>query len=125
MAAASSAGTVAQGIAAASSSITATQTAVIGAVNVVMGTDRDVNIVGVGTAAMGVTVSTAGKDLARREMKGAPIVLVQVLVLEPAPAMATLDVQTAHVTGITKAKGVKACYIRGGMLRKCTLLFHQ
>ena len=76
MAAVSSAGMAAQGRAATSSWKTATWTAVIGAANAVMGTDKDVSIVGVGTAAMGMTVRTAGMDLVRRETTEVLTILV-------------------------------------------------
>ena len=91
MAAVSSAGMAAQGRAATSSWKTATWTAVIGAPNAVMGTDKDVSIVGVGIAVMGVTVSTAAMNFVRCKTTGALTVQVRVLVLEPAPAMAMLD----------------------------------
>ena len=76
MAAVSSAGMAAQGRAATSSWKTATWTAVIGAANAVMGTDKDVSIVGVGIATMGVTASTAATDLVRCKTTGALTVQV-------------------------------------------------
>ena len=97
----------------------------IGPANAVIGNDRDANVVGVGTAAMSVTANIVGMDLARCEMTRALTVQVQVLVQGPVPATLTLDAQTAHATGVTKAKGVKACQTRGGMIRGCTLFFRQ
>ena len=91
MAAVSSAGMAAQGRAATSSWKTTTWTTVIRAANAVMGTDKDMSIVGVGIAAMGVTASTAATNLVRCKTTGALTVQVRVLVLEPAPAMAMLD----------------------------------
>ena len=71
MAAMSLAGMAAQERAATSSWKTATWTAMIGAANAVMGTDKDVSIVRVGIAAMGVTASIAATNLVRCKMTGA------------------------------------------------------
>ena len=80
------------------------------------GTIKDVNRVGVGTAAMGVTASIAEVGLVMRETTRALTVQTQVLVPEPAPMTAMLDAQTARATGVTKARGVKARQTRGGTI---------
>ena len=68
--AASLAEMVAQGRAATSSSTTAMGITVIRATNVVMGTGKDVSVVGAKTAAMGMTTSTAETDPAIFKMTG-------------------------------------------------------